>query len=74
MVDQPLTQVLLLLLASVGVVAVARRLGLPAILGYLFVGMLLGSSFKGRRARRSTQVQRSSLRLSAHIIRRSIEF
>jgi CPA2 family monovalent cation:H+ antiporter-2 len=42
MVEQPLTQVLLLLLASVGVVAVARRLGLPAILGYLFVGMLLG--------------------------------
>ncbi|MBS0387965.1 MAG: cation:proton antiporter [Proteobacteria bacterium] len=39
---QPLTQVLILLLASVVVVAVARRVGLPPILGYLVVGMLLG--------------------------------
>ncbi len=39
---QPLTQVLILLLASVVVVAVARRQGLPPILGYLVVGMLLG--------------------------------
>ena len=42
MADQPLTQVLILLLASVGVVAMARRLGLPAILGYLFVGLAVG--------------------------------
>lgn len=42
MVDQPLTQVIILLLASVGVVAMARRLGLPAILGYLFVGLAVG--------------------------------
>ena len=42
MVNQPLTQVLILLLASVGVVAMARRLGLPAILGYLFVGLTVG--------------------------------
>jgi CPA2 family monovalent cation:H+ antiporter-2 len=41
---QPLTQVLLLLAASVLIVALARRLGLPAILGYLAVGMLLGPS------------------------------
>ena len=39
---QPLTQVLLLLAAAVLVVALARRLGLPAIVGYLVVGMLLG--------------------------------
>ena len=39
---QPLTQVLLLLLASVVVVAIARRQGLPPTLGYLIVGMLLG--------------------------------
>jgi len=39
---QPLTQVLILLLASVVVVAIARRQGLPPILGYLVVGMLLG--------------------------------
>lgn len=38
----PLTQVLILLLASVVVVALARRQGLPPILGYLIVGMLLG--------------------------------
>ncbi len=38
----PLLQVLILLAASVCVVAVMRRLALPAILGYLAVGMLLG--------------------------------
>lgn len=42
MLDQPLTQALILLLASVCVIAVARRLGLPAILGYVFVGLALG--------------------------------
>ena len=39
---QPLTQVLIVLLASVVVVAIARRQGLPPILGYLVVGMMLG--------------------------------
>jgi monovalent cation:H+ antiporter-2, CPA2 family len=38
----PLTQVLVLLFASVVVVAIARRQGLPPMLGYLVVGMLLG--------------------------------
>ena len=42
MPTQPLTQVLILLFASVVVVAIARRQGLPPILGYLSVGMLLG--------------------------------
>jgi CPA2 family monovalent cation:H+ antiporter-2 len=42
MIHQPLTQILVLLLSSVCVVTVARRLGLPAILGYVFVGLLLG--------------------------------
>ncbi len=42
MIDQPLTQILILLIATVGVVALARRLGLPPILGYLVVGMALG--------------------------------
>ncbi len=36
------SQVLVLLLASVAVVAIARRQGLPPMLGYLVVGMLLG--------------------------------
>jgi CPA2 family monovalent cation:H+ antiporter-2 len=39
---QSLSQVLILLLASVLVVALARRAGLPAILGYLIVGIALG--------------------------------
>jgi CPA2 family monovalent cation:H+ antiporter-2 len=41
-IEQPLTQVLILLVASVLVISLARRIGLPPILGYLVVGMLLG--------------------------------
>ena len=40
--DDPLLQILILLAASVLVVAGVRKLALPAILGYLAVGMLLG--------------------------------
>ena len=39
---QSLGQVLILLLASVLVLALARRIGMPAILGYLIVGIVLG--------------------------------
>ncbi|HTV77440.1 MAG TPA: cation:proton antiporter [Steroidobacteraceae bacterium] len=42
MIEQPLTQVLIMLAASVFVVAVARRIGWPSILGYLVVGLALG--------------------------------
>ncbi len=42
MIEQPLTQVLIMLAASVFVVTLARRLGWPPILGYLIVGMGLG--------------------------------
>ena len=42
MITQPLTQTLILLSASVAVVALARRIGLPPILGYLIVGVALG--------------------------------
>ncbi|HUK02574.1 MAG TPA: cation:proton antiporter [Steroidobacteraceae bacterium] len=42
MIEQPLTQVLIMLAASVFVVTLARRLGWPSILGYLIVGMALG--------------------------------
>jgi len=42
MLEQPLSQVLILLAASLLVVTIARRLGLPTILGYLIVGMGLG--------------------------------
>jgi monovalent cation:H+ antiporter-2, CPA2 family len=40
--NDPLLQILILLAASVCVVAAVRKLSLPAILGYLVVGMLLG--------------------------------
>jgi CPA2 family monovalent cation:H+ antiporter-2 len=40
--NDPLLQILVLLSASVCVVAAVRKLALPAILGYLAVGMLLG--------------------------------
>jgi monovalent cation:H+ antiporter-2, CPA2 family len=42
MLQESLTQVLALLLASVLVVTMARRIGLPPILGYLAVGLLVG--------------------------------
>jgi CPA2 family monovalent cation:H+ antiporter-2 len=42
MLEQPLSLVLILLAASLLVVTIARRLGLPTILGYLIVGMGLG--------------------------------
>ncbi|HPF25402.1 MAG TPA: cation:proton antiporter [Steroidobacteraceae bacterium] len=42
MLDSALPQILILLAASVFVVTLARRVGLPAILGYLAVGLLLG--------------------------------
>jgi monovalent cation:H+ antiporter-2, CPA2 family len=40
--NDPLLQILILLTASVCVIAGVRKLKLPAILGYLMVGMLLG--------------------------------
>jgi CPA2 family monovalent cation:H+ antiporter-2 len=42
MLHDPLTQVLALLLASVVVVTLARRVGMPPVLGYLAVGILVG--------------------------------
>jgi len=42
MSDSPLPVILVLLAASVFVVTLARRLGLPAILGYVTVGLILG--------------------------------
>jgi CPA2 family monovalent cation:H+ antiporter-2 len=47
MVDGTLSQILILLAAALLVVTVARRLGLPAVLGYLFVGVLLGPQVIG---------------------------
>jgi CPA2 family monovalent cation:H+ antiporter-2 len=42
MTDSPLSLILVLLAASVFVVTLARRLGLPSILGYVTVGLVLG--------------------------------
>ncbi|MGE5155799.1 MAG: cation:proton antiporter [Bdellovibrio bacteriovorus] len=42
MIDQPLMQLVLLLGASIAVVAVFQRLHAPPVLGYLLVGVLLG--------------------------------
>src|SRR3954464_10089653 len=42
MTDSPLPLILVLLAASVFVVMLARRMGLPAILGYVTVGLILG--------------------------------
>jgi CPA2 family monovalent cation:H+ antiporter-2 len=42
MLEQPLSQVLILLAGSLFVVTLLRRIGLPPILGYLVVGMALG--------------------------------
>jgi CPA2 family monovalent cation:H+ antiporter-2 len=42
MLHEPLTQVLALLLAAVLVVTLARRVGMPPVLGYLVVGVLVG--------------------------------
>ncbi len=42
MPHDPLSQVLALLLAAVLVVALARRVGLPPVLGYLVVGVIVG--------------------------------
>jgi CPA2 family monovalent cation:H+ antiporter-2 len=42
MTDSPLPLILVLLAASVFVVTLARRMGLPAILGYVTVGLILG--------------------------------
>lgn len=47
MIADPIAQVLLLLASAVFVVALARRLGLPSVLGYLAVGVLLGPQVLG---------------------------
>jgi CPA2 family monovalent cation:H+ antiporter-2 len=52
--NDPLLQILILLTASVCVVAGVRKLALPAILGYLAVGMLLGPHALGLAADNDT--------------------
>jgi CPA2 family monovalent cation:H+ antiporter-2 len=52
--SDPLLQVLILLAASVVVVAAVRKLALPAILGYLAVGLVLGPHALGLAADNET--------------------
>jgi monovalent cation:H+ antiporter-2, CPA2 family len=47
MADSPLPLIIVLLAASVFVVTLARRLGLPSILGYVTVGLILGPHATG---------------------------
>jgi CPA2 family monovalent cation:H+ antiporter-2 len=47
MTDSPLPLIIVLLAASVFVVTLARRLGLPSILGYVTVGLVLGPHASG---------------------------
>ncbi|HUQ09785.1 MAG TPA: cation:proton antiporter [Steroidobacteraceae bacterium] len=47
MAESPLALVIVLLAASVFVVTLARRLGLPSILGYVTVGLILGPHATG---------------------------
>jgi monovalent cation:H+ antiporter-2, CPA2 family len=47
MSDSPLPLIIVLLAASVFVVTLARRLGLPSILGYVTVGLVLGPHASG---------------------------
>lgn len=47
MLQDSLTQVLVLLLAALLVVAMARRIGLPPVLGYVVVGILVGPHMFG---------------------------
>jgi monovalent cation:H+ antiporter-2, CPA2 family len=47
MTDSPVPLILVLLAASVFVVTLARRMGLPAILGYVAVGLILGPHSSG---------------------------
>ncbi len=54
MFDSPLAQILVLLAASVFVVALARRVGLPAILGYVVVGLAFGPHALGLFAESAT--------------------
>jgi CPA2 family monovalent cation:H+ antiporter-2 len=52
--NDPLLQILILLTASICVVAAVRKLALPAILGYLVVGMLVGPHALGLAADNDT--------------------
>src|SRR5215475_5987170 len=52
--NDPLLQILILLFASVCVIAAVRRVALPGILGYLAVGMVLGPHALGVAADNAT--------------------
>jgi CPA2 family monovalent cation:H+ antiporter-2 len=74
MIEDPLAQVLLLLAASVFVVALAQRLRLPSMLGYLAVGLLLGPHTLGVFTETRTTVLLSDLGVAFLLFTLGLEF
>ena len=67
MIEQPLTQVLILLAGALLVVTLVRRMRLPAILGYLLTGMALGPFALGLVSDSST-TQTSHVLVRVHLL------
>ena len=74
MLQEPLTQALILLGAAVFVVTLARRLRLPAILGYLIVGIALGHHALGLLAESTTTQLLSQLGVVFMLFTLGLEF
>jgi CPA2 family monovalent cation:H+ antiporter-2 len=74
MFDSPLAQILVLLAASVFVVALTRRLGLPTILGYVAVGIALGPHALGVLAESNTAVLLAELGVVFLLFTLGLEF
>ncbi|HTY49632.1 MAG TPA: monovalent cation:proton antiporter-2 (CPA2) family protein [Steroidobacteraceae bacterium] len=74
MIEQPLTQVLIMLAAAVLVVALARRAGWPPMLGYLIVGMVLGPHAFGLVSRTDTTSDLAQLGVAFLLFTLGLEF
>jgi CPA2 family monovalent cation:H+ antiporter-2 len=74
MIEQPLSQILILLAGSLIVVTLARRMGLPPILGYLFVGMALGPHALGVVADSATTALLAELGVAFLLFTLGLEF
>jgi CPA2 family monovalent cation:H+ antiporter-2 len=74
MINEPLSQVLIILAATLLVVTIARRLGLPAILGYLIVGMVLGPHALGIVAQSATTALLAELGIVFLLFTLGLEF
>ncbi len=74
MIEQPLSQVLILLAGSLFVVTLLRRMGLPPILGYLLVGMALGPHAFGMVSESSTTQLLADLGVTFLLFTLGLEF